>query len=165
MCGAQIAKARRESPHRGSRHHGLARALVEELPCADAIAAYLTLHRAAEEQAHEPNETRPRGQLMADPLTERLTRRATGRELITIRDETCAPPNATPTYGTSTTSRASQMAARRPTPTVRASAKPATTQKNTPTGGTPPPRRLHVPSPVAGPGSKTASRSTSTSGC
>lgn len=31
--GARVALARRESPHRGSRHLGLAQALVEELPC------------------------------------------------------------------------------------------------------------------------------------
>lgn len=172
--GAQVALARRESPHRGSRHLGLAQALVEELPCtfsvlrrgeisewrativaqetacttreirgivdadivedlagasdrrahaiaagrtaeldaasvvakrsravasrrvsvrpapdgmailtailpcADAIAAYLGIQRRAEEQAQEPDETRSRGQLMADLLTEHLTGRAIG---------------------------------------------------------------------------------------
>lgn len=163
--GAQIAMARRESPHRGFRHLGLAQALVEELPCADAIAAYLTLQRADEEQAHEPNETRPRGQLMADPLTERLTGRATGRDLITIQDETCRTPycdapirhidNITRFADGGETSYANGQGLCE----TRNYAKEHPDRRYAPT------TRLHVPSPVAGPGSKTASRSTSTSGC
>ena len=52
--------------------------LTAILPCADAIAALVTLQRSAETTAHSGENTRSRGQLMADLLTERLTGRAVG---------------------------------------------------------------------------------------
>lgn len=56
--------------------------LTAVLPCADAIAAYLSLQRAAETQAHQAEKTRSRSQLAADLLTERLT----GRTITTRYD-------------------------------------------------------------------------------